>query len=195
MIKNLNKNNNNFIYENDFNNFTISDSNLNNFNNLNKENFNNLNNNFNNNFIKISIIGKNIKKDEKNKLFLEYLIEVKTEKKNYKISKKFLQFSLLNKTLKNLFKNLINLPETGSLFLNVNEMNENSFHDNKINQLNFYVNELCKIDAVVNSEPFKNFFELENEHKNINENVLVENKKIIIEKQQKNFYGSNKKKI
>ena len=193
MIKNLNKNNNNFNYENDFNNFTISDSNLNNFNNLNKENFNNLNNNFNNNFIKISIIGKNIKKDEKNKLFLEYLIEVKTEKKNYKISKKFLQFSLLNKTLKNLFKNLINLPETGSLFLNVNEMNENSFHNNKINQLNFYVNELCKIDAVVNSEPFKNFFELENEHKNINENVLVENKKIIIEKQQKNFYGSNKK--
>ncbi len=94
-----------------------------------------------------------------------------------------------------MFKNLINLPETGSLFLNVNEMNENSFHDNKINQLNFYVNELCKIDAVVNSEPFKNFFELENEHKNINENVLVENKKIIIEKQQKNFYGSNKKKI
>ena len=119
----------------------------------------------------------------------------KKKKKNYKISKKFLQFSLLNKTLKNLFKNLINLPETGSLFLNVNEMNENSFHDNKINQLNFYVNELCKIDVVVNSEPFKNFFELENEHKNINENVLVENKKIIIEKQQKNFYGSNKKKI
>ena len=186
MIKNLNKN---------FNNFSISDSNFENFNNenFNNENFNNLNNNFNNNFIKISIIGKNIKKDEKNKLFLEYLIEVKTEKKNYKISKKFLQFSLLNKTLKNMFKNLINLPETGSLFLNVNEMNENSFHDNKINQLNFYVNELCKIDVVVNSEPFKNFFELENEHKNINENVLVENKKIIIEKQQKNFYSSNKK--
>ena len=196
------KNNSFFINENDVSNFTISDSYLNkeNINILNNENENKNNLNSNNlkqsksnknlskqekNFINISIIGNKIKKDETGKPFLEYLIEVKTAKKNYKISKKFLQFSLLNKTLKNLFKNLINLPDSGSLFLNINEMNGNSFHENKINQLDFYVKELCKIDIVVNSAPFKNFFELENEHKNCNENILVENKKVVIEKKQR----------
>ena len=208
--KNFESKNNSFIInENDVSNFTISDSYLNkeNINILNKENSNIKNNNntklnqsklktkqTENNFINISIIGNNIKKDETGKPFLEYLIEVKTNKKNYKISKKFLQFSLLNKTLKNLFKNIINLPDSGSLFLNINEMNGNSFHENKINQLDFYVKELCKIDVVVNSAPFKNFFELDDEHKNCNENILVENKKIVIEKKQRKSSVPIKKK-
>jgi hypothetical protein len=43
-------------------------------------------------------------------------------------------------------------------------MTGNSFHENKINQLDNYINELIEIDEVLNSVPFKNFFELDEEH-------------------------------
>ena len=53
------------------------------------------------------------------------------------------------------------LPDTGSLFTNINDMTGNSFHENKIQQLDKYVKDLLNIDVVAQSAPFKNFFLLD----------------------------------
>ena len=109
-------------------------------------------------------------KDELGKPYLEYICEIsKSTDKPYTVNKRFTQFADLNKELKNLFKNLIVLPDTGSLFININDMTGNSFHENKIQQLDKYVKDLLNIDVVAQSAPFKSFFLL-NEN---NSKVLI----------------------
>ena len=117
-----------------------------------------------NNKIQIKIINSMLKKDEFNKPYLDYICEVKYNDKEWKVLKKFNQFVLFHNSIKNLFKDTLQLPKTGSLFTNINDMTGNSFHENKINQLDNYINELIEIDEVLNSVPFKTFFELNEEH-------------------------------
>ena len=82
---------------------------------------------------------------------------------------------MLYKALKGIFKDNLKLPNGGNLFLNINEMKQNTFHENKLEQLDKYVSDLLNIDGVINSKPFRNFFELDETHeKNVVDNYLGE---------------------
>ena len=139
---------------------------------------------------KINIINTILKKDEYGKPYLDYVCEVIYNDKEWKLLKKFNQFALLNNALKNLFKDVLNLPNTGSLFTNINDMTGNSFHENKINQLDKFIIELTEIDEVCRSVPFRNFFELDEEH------IQIDNyfKSISLEKDMSNNLNENKNK-
>ncbi len=139
---------------------------------------------------KINIINTILKKDEYGKPYLDYVCEVIYNDKEWKLFKKFNQFALLNNALKNLFKDVLNLPNTGSLFTNINDMTGNSFHENKINQLDKFINELTEIDEVCRSVPFRNFFELDEEHIQI-DNYFKSNS---LEKDMSNSLNENKNK-
>ena len=41
-------------------------------------------------------------------------------------------FILLQKNLKNLFKDQVKLPDGGNLFISVNDIKQNTFHENKL---------------------------------------------------------------
>ena len=145
-----------------------------------------LDKNKNNNIIKkndleIKVINSVLKKDSHGKQFLEYVCEVKNGDKNYKLNKKFGHFIMLHKALKSIFNDNLKLSNAGNIFLNINEMNQNSFHENKLEQLDKYVKDLINLDDVVNSLPFKNFFELNNEHDLTNDDNLGKDK-ILLEK-------------
>ena len=63
--------------------------------------------NFNPNKLKIKILKGWVKKDELGKPYLEYIIDIYYDTQNWRISKKFNQFSSLFKTLKNQFKGVV----------------------------------------------------------------------------------------
>ena len=89
---------------------------------------------------------------------MDYVCEVKNGNDNYTLNKKFGHFILLHKNLKNLFKDSLKLPDGGNLFISINDMKQNTFHENKLSQLDKYINDLMKIEKVRNSIHFKNFF-------------------------------------
>ena len=122
--------------------------------------------------LEIRIINSVLKKDIHGYPFLEYICEVKKGEKNYKINKKFGHFIMLHKALKSLFKENLKLTNVGNLFININEMKNNAFHENKLEQLDKYVSDLLNIDEVKNSIPFKNFFELDDIHDSNSSNDL-----------------------
>ena len=133
-------------------------------------------NNIDNNYIKkkdieIKVINSVLKKDIHGKPFLEYVCEVKNGEKKYKLNKKFGHFIMLHKALRSIFKDNLTLPNSGNLFININEMKQNSFHENKLEQLDKYISDLVNLDDVINSLPFKNFFELEDNRDLNNDNL------------------------
>ena len=115
------------------------------------------------------------------KPFLEYVIEVKKGEKVFKINKKFGHFIMLHKALKTIFKENLKLPNGGNLFININEMKQNSFHENKLEQLDKYVADLINVEGVINSLPFINFFEL-NENNESTNNDNLDKYKMLLEK-------------
>ena len=122
--------------------------------------------------INIKIINSVLKKDMHGKPFLEYVCEIKKGDKVFKLNKKLGHFIMLHKALKSIFKDNLKLPNGGNLFININEMKQNSFHENKMEQLDKYVNDLINNEGVINSVPFLNFFGLDENHEsNINENL------------------------
>ena len=140
-------------------------------------------NNIDNNYIKkkdieIKVINSVLKKDIHGKPFLEYVCEVKNGEKKYKLNKKFGHFIMLHKALRSIFKDNLTLPNSGSLFININEMKQNSFHENKLEQLDKYISDLVNLDDVINSLPFKNFFELE-ENRDLNNDNLGKYKMLL----------------
>ena len=133
---------------------------------------------FSNKDIEIKVINSVLKKDIHGKPFLEYVCEVKNGEKKYKLNKKFGHFIMLHKALRSIFKDNLTLPNSGSLFININEMKQNSFHENKLEQLDKYISDLVNLDDVINSLPFKNFFELE-ENRDLNNDNLGKYKMLL----------------
>ena len=131
--------------------------------------------------LEIKVINSVLKKDLHGKPFLEYICEIRNGEKKYKINKKFGHFIMLHKALKTIFKDEINIANSGSLFININEMKQNAFHENKLEQLDKYVNDLIGIDEVVNSLPFKNFFELD-DNRDLNIDGNLDKYKMLLEK-------------
>ena len=141
-----------------------------------------------NNSLEIKIANSVLKKDLTGKPYLEYICNIKNGSDIYTINKKFGHFIMLHKTLKTSLKDSIKLPESGNLFTSINDMNQNTFHENKVSQLDKYINELVKNDKVINCNPFRNFFELDETHENKNR---IRKNKTIIDKKKYEKYSSN----
>ena len=141
----------------------------------------------NNNLLEIKIANSVLKKDLTGKPYLEYICNIKNGTDIYSINKKFGHFIMLHKALKNALKDSIKLPESGNLFTSINDMNQNTFHENKLGQLDKYINELTKLDKVIKSIPFRNFFELDETHENKNR---IKKNKTIVDKKKYEKYSS-----
>ena len=145
----------------------------------------------NNNILEIKISNSVLKKDITGKPYLDYICEIKNGNDSYSINKKFGHFIMLHKNLKNIFKETIKLPDGGNLFISINDMKQNTFHENKLSQLDKYINELMKIEQVKNSLIFRNFFELDEQHEQNNNNNKIKKNKTMMEKKKYTKYSSN----
>ena len=154
---------------------------------LNNSNPENINNN-NNNSLEIKVTNSVLKKDITGKPFIEYICNIKNGSDIYTINKKFGHFLLLHKSLKNLFKDTVKLPENGNLFISINDMKQNTFHENKLGQLDKYIKDLIKIEQVLNCVFFRNFFELDKMHENVGK---IKKNKTIMEKRKCNTLQKN----
>jgi hypothetical protein len=81
------------------------------------------------------------------------------------------------------------LPDGGNLFISINDMKQNTFHENKLSQLDKYINDLLAIEAVRNSIHFRNFFELDETHEQGNNKI--KKTKTIMDKKKGGKYSSN----
>ena len=150
--------------------------------------------NYNLEKIKIKILKGYIKKDELGKAFVEYIIDINYNSQNWRINKRFTQFASLYKTIKNLFKGVINMPLSSKIFTNFTGTLNRTFHKNKLNQLEMFIKELADIELVNTCKPFRKFLEFEknvddenelliniNQRKQLNDNLSTNN----------NFKGNN----
>ena len=151
---------------------------------------NNTNNTGINKLLTIKISNTVLKKDITGRPFLDYICEIKKSNESYMLNKKFGHFIMLHKSLNKLFKDTIMLPDGGNLFISVNDMKQNTFHENKLSQLDKYINDLLKIEKVKNSEPFRCFFELDEQHEQCN-NKIRKNKTMMEKKKFTKYASSN----
>ena len=161
-------------------------------------NYNTANSNINtnticntNNLLDIKVSNSVLKKDITGKPFLDYICDVKNGSESYSLNKKFGHFIMLHKALKSLFKDTIKLPDGGNLFMSINDMKQNSFHENKLSQLDKYINDLMKIEQIKTSVPFRNFFELDEMHDQNMNNKIRKNKTMMEKKKYDPKYSSN----
>ena len=168
-----------FIYENfkkhyincqkgilDNNNNAMMDNNLNNINSNNKMNFNM-------DKLKIKILKGSIKQDELGKPYLEYILDINYNTQNWRINKRFTQFATLFKTIKNLYKGVIQMPASSKIFTSFTGRLNRAFHKNKIQQLEIFIKDLADIEMINTCKPFRKFLEFE---KNVDdENEILMN--------------------
>ena len=172
-------------------NMNLNSNFINNNNNTTNINTNVTTNNNINNFLDIKVSNSVLKKDITGKPFLDYICDVKNGNENYSLNKKFGHFIMLHKALKSLFKDTIKLPDGGNLFMSINDMKQNSFHENKLSQLDKYINDLMKFEQIKMSVPFRNFFELDEVHEQSMNNKIKKNKTMMEKKKFDPKYSSN----
>ncbi len=147
-------------------------------------NINNNNINFNPDKLKIKILKGRVKQDELGKPFLEYIIDINYDTQNWRINKKFNQFANLFKTLKNLFRGVIQMPPSSNIFINFGNNNASgSFHENKILQLEKFLKDLSEINILNTSKPFRKFLEFEQ--------YVDEDNEIIVNMNQRQLRNNN----
>ena len=172
-------------------NMNLNSNFINNNNNTTNINTNVTANNNINNFLDIKVSNSVLKKDITGKPFLDYICDVKNGNEIYSLNKKFGHFIMLHKALKSLFKDTIKLPDGGNLFMSINDMKQNSFHENKLSQLDKYINDLMKFEQIKMSVPFRNFFELDEVHEQSMNNKIKKNKTMMEKKKYDQKYSSN----
>ena len=147
----------------------------------------NSNTNFNPDKLKIKILKGRVKQDELGKPFLEYIIDINYDTQNWRISKRFNQFANLFKTLKTLFKGVIQMPPSANIFINFgNNNNFGTFHENKIIQLEKFLKDLSEINILNTSKPFRKFLEFEQYVDEENDLIVNVNQKSIRRNKIKN---------
>ena len=137
-----------------------------------KSRINNNENIFNPEKLKLKILKAKVKQDEIGKPYLDYIIDIKYNEQNWRINKKFNQFITLYKAIKNLFQNVIEMPESGNIFLNINDIAFNNFHESKIHQLEKFLNDLIETEYLNNSKPFLKFIEFDKYYDKDTDNYL-----------------------
>ena len=126
--------------------------------NSNKENIINNNKEKNDEILMIKIINNILKNSDSEKPYLDYVCEIQFKEKTNKIDKKLSNFYEFHKSLREYFKDKINIPDKDNLF---NEDNiENVSKENKQDLLNNYIERLLKINEIRQSQIFQNFFEI-----------------------------------
>ena len=117
--------------------------------------------NFVPNKLNMKIIKDQIKKDELNNPYIEYIIDINYDnKKKYQINKQFYHFSNLYNNLINLYSEYIQFPLS---FLNIfqNTISDSFLNKNKIQILEKFINEVAQIDVVNTSKSFLKFIEFD----------------------------------
>ena len=147
-------------------------------------NINNNNINFSPEKLKIKILKGKVKQDELGKPYLEYIIDVNYDTQNWRINRRFNQFSNLFKTLKNLYKGTgIQMPQSSNIFVNFgNNSQFSSFHENKIIQLEKFLKDLSETNMINTSKPFRKFLEFEQ--------YVDEDNEVIVSVGQSNMRGN-----
>ena len=112
----------------------------------------------NNLSFKIKIINHSLKKNNSGKPYIDYICEIKTKEKTYKIHRKLINFYSLHKSLTEFFRDKINIPDKDNIFKEENI--KNSLMENKQELLNSYIDEISKINEIKKCLIFQNFFEL-----------------------------------
>ena len=108
--------------------------------------------------LKIKIINHVLKKNNSGIPYLDYICEIKNKEKTKKIHRKLKNFYTLHKSLKEFFKDKINIPDKDNFFT---DENIKSFSlENKKDILNNYLDELSKNNEIKKSKIFLNFFEI-----------------------------------
>ena len=129
---------------------------------INNTTLNNNTINFNPEKLKMKILKGRVKQDELGNPFLEYIIDVNYDTQNWRINRRFNQFSNLFKTLKNMFKGIAQMPPSASIFVNFGNNNQfSTFHENKIIQLEKFLKDLSETNMMNTSKPFRKFLEFE----------------------------------
>ena len=151
---------------------------------LSNANINNSNINFSPEKLKIKILKGKVKQDELGKPFLEYIIDINYDTQNWRINRRFNQFSNLFKTLKNLYKGTgIQMPPSSNIFVNFgNNSQFSTFHENKIIQLEKFLKDLSEINILNTSKPFRKFLEFEQ--------YVDEDNEVIVSVGQSNMRGN-----
>ena len=140
--------------------------------------------NFDPNKLDIKIIKGQIKTDELNHPYIEYIIEINYDnKKKYQIHKQLYHFSNLYKNLINLYEDSINFPLSFvDIFQNINS---NSFmNKDKTKILEKFINEIAHTDVINTSKSFLKFIEYD---KHLQKNAKSKNKKNINMKDYNNL--------
>ena len=148
----------------------------------------NINNNtyFNPDKLKVKILKGRVKQDELGKPFLEYIIDINYDTHSWRINKRFNQFSNLFKTLKNLYRGVVQMPPSANIFINFgNNYAVGSFHENKIIQLERFLKDLSEINILNTSKPFRKFLEIDQYLDEENEIIVSIN-----QQQLKNNYNN-----
>ena len=125
--------------------------------------------------LKIKILKGKLKTDELGKPYLEYILDINYYSQNWRLNKKFIQFANLYKTIKTMFKNNINMPESSNIFVNFGNNFNGSFYQNKIQQLEKFINEISLIEEINSSKIFRKFLELDQNFDEENDLLLLKN--------------------
>ena len=191
-----------------------NDENKNIENNLNNHNYNNIlknkningitsmdliNNNvssskFNPDKLKINILKGKLKTDELGKYYLEYILDINYYSQNWRLSKKFIQFANLYKTIKTMFKNSINMPLSSNIFVNFQNNISGSFYQNKIQQLEKFINEISQIEEINSSKIFRKFLELDQNFDEENDILFLKNEKFQQTMNSNNYFTNSSNK-
>jgi hypothetical protein len=111
--------------------------------------------------LKIKILKGSIKQDELGKPYLEYILDINYNTQNWRINKRFIQFASLYKTIKNLFKGVIQMPASSNIFINFTGILNRTFNKNKIKNLEIFIKDLAEIEMVNTCKPFRKFLEFD----------------------------------
>ena len=111
--------------------------------------------------LKIKILKGNIKQDELGKPYLEYILDINYNTQNWRINKRYIQFASLYKTVKNLFKGVIQMPASSNIFINFSGTLNRVFNKNKIKNLEIFIKDLAEIEMVNACKPFRKFLEFD----------------------------------
>ena len=99
------------------------------------------------------------------------------------------------KIVKNLFQNVTEIPESGNIFLNVNNLTFNNFHENKIHQLEKFLNDLIEIEPINVSKPFLKFLEFDKNYDKDTETYLTTNQSIFNNQDNSYIYNIRKSNV
>ena len=155
------------------------------------ETLNNNINKFNPDKLKIKILKGRLKTDELGKPYLEYILDINYYSQNWRLSKKFIQFANLYKTIKTMFKNTIHMPLSSNIFVNFGGNFSGSFYQNKIQQLEKFIKEISEIEEINSSKIFRKFLELEQNFDEENDLLFLKNNEKYQQTITSNNYNNN----